>query len=314
MTAVERKAEAVGRRTVLGSMIALAGLGCAGGARAEAEMVDLRVVDRDTGQEMPVWRHGGRMFVAGEQGARYSLRIANRTDGRVLVVMSVDGVNIISGETARYDGRGYVLGPYGTYDINGWRKSETEVAAFAFTALPHSYAALTGRPGDVGVIGMAVFKERPRQEISPLAVTPPPPPPPPISRAPSPKAGAGALREPSDAASAGAPPPPLPIPPVQKPSAQAESAAPANRADNSALAKRDEKLGTAHGASEWSVSHVVSFVRATSYPQLIRQIEYDSYSNLSAAGVIPRPRPPRPERPPRAFPGDGGYVPDPPRY
>ena len=122
--------------------------------------VDLSVVDRDTGQALRLWRHDGRLFVAGRPGARYSLRVANHTDDRVLVVLSVDGVNILTGETASYDQRGYVFRPYESYDLSGWRKSDTEIAAFTFAPLPQSYAARTGRPGDVGVIGMAVFKER----------------------------------------------------------------------------------------------------------------------------------------------------------
>ncbi|HEY4029735.1 MAG TPA: hypothetical protein VGM25_05285 [Caulobacteraceae bacterium] len=324
------------RRTVLGSLIALAGLGGAGGARAEADLVDLQVVNRETGQVMPVWRRDGRVFVAGEQGARYSLRIANRTDGRVLVVLSVDGVNIISGQTARYDGRGYILGPYGAYDALGWRKSETEVADFSFTVLPQSYAAQTGRPGNVGVIGMAAFRERPEPpvEAAPISPPPPPPPAPPSPQRYSPKARAGTAREPNPVMPAApiapapdaAPPPPLPIPPVEKPLASTPSRSAAGKSQEDAVVTgsrqshafaeaqrpRDEKLGTAHGTSEWSVSHVVPFVRATSHPQLVLQIEYDSYANLVLAGVIPSP--PRPGRPPRAFPGAGssGYVPDPP--
>jgi hypothetical protein len=316
MTAIEWKA-ALGRRTLLGSMIALAGLGCAGAARAQPGIVDLQVVNRETGQVLPVWGQGGRQFVAGDQGERYSLRVANHTDGRVLVVLSVDGVNIIGGETAGYNGRGYILGPYETADIRGWRKSETEIAAFAFTALPHSYAALTGRPTNVGVIGMAVFKERPAPVVSPLTASPPPRAD--LGRAPSGKTGSGSARQaappvlarppvapPADVA----PPPPLPIPPVEKPIQESSPAVQNRYADRAAPAPRDEKLGTAHGAREWSVSHVVPFVRATTYPQLVRQIEYDSYANLAALGVIPAP--PLPARPPRAFPGALGYVPDPP--
>jgi len=57
----------------------------------------------------------------------------------------------------------------------------------------------------------------------------------------------------------------------------------------------------------------VAFERATSYPQLIRRIEYDSYDNLAANGVIPLPRGPgRRPRPFPASPDGGGYVPDPP--
>jgi hypothetical protein len=45
------------------------------------------------------------------------------------------------------------------YQIAGWRKSTERVAAFEFAALPDSYAARTGRPDNVGVIGVALFRE-----------------------------------------------------------------------------------------------------------------------------------------------------------
>ncbi len=84
--------------------------------------------------------------------------------------------------------------------------------------------------------------------------------------------------------------------------------------DSGAIAqRRDEKLGTGHGAREWSVSNEEPFVRATSYPQSTRQIEYDTYANLIARGVIPRSW--SWEHRPRPFPTQpdgGGYVPDPP--
>lgn len=152
----------------------LLGGGCAR-AYAPAEPVALAVVDRETGQELEQWRHGGRTYVAGRPGARYALRVANRTGGRVLVVLSVDGVNILTGETASPDQRGYVLGPFESYDLTGWRKSMTEVAAFAFAPQSRSYAARTGRPLDVGVIGMAVFKEKPAPPpVSAPQAAPPP--------------------------------------------------------------------------------------------------------------------------------------------
>jgi hypothetical protein len=303
-----RVADGLGRRTVLASALALIGLGPAN-AFDEIDIVDLKVVDREMGRELPLWRHDGRLFVAGEQGERYSLRVTNHTAGRVLAVLSVDGVNIITGETARNDQRGYVLPPYGSYDLKGWRKSNTEVAAFAFTALADSYAALTGRPDDVGVIGMAVFRERPRPAITPLEVTPAQPERRSDLDRPSAKAGADSvvvtgsrITRRDAAAPPPPPPPPLPIPPVEKPLAPPATAP----------EPRDAKLGTAHGDLERSVSNVVSFVRATSYPQLLRQIEYDSRANLIRIGVIPQPRP---GRPPRAFPDGSGYVPDPPaRY
>ena len=157
MAAIDGKTTSIQALLVLAmAMFAFSGGAC---AQTGANALDLKVVDRDTGREMRVWRHHGRLFVAGQPGARYSLRVANHTSGRVLVVLSVDGVNILSGETANYDQRGYVFNPYEAYDVTGWRKSNSEVAAFTFAPLAQSYAARTGRPGNVGVIGMAVFKE-----------------------------------------------------------------------------------------------------------------------------------------------------------
>ncbi len=68
--------------------------------------------------------------------------------------------NILTGDTASYDEGGYVFDPHESYEVTGWRKSTTQIAAFTFAPLPESYAARTGRPADVGVIGMAVFNER----------------------------------------------------------------------------------------------------------------------------------------------------------
>ena len=283
----------VQRRTILATAIFLIGAAGAASALAEPDPVDLAVVDRATGQPLPVWRHHGRLFVAGEPGARYSLRVSNHTNGRVLVVMSVDGVNILSGETAGYDQTGYVLDPRDSYDVNGWRKSDTEVAAFSFAPLPQSYAARTGRPGDVGVIGMAVFKER--VPVRPLAA----------ERRPWP----GPVPAPAPAMPLAAPAPPRSADRVGEVVVTGSRIA---RHDSNANAP-EEKLGTAHGAREWSVVHDVAFERATPYPQSIRQIEYDTFDNLVASGVIPRGR--NEEHRPRAFPSSPhgeGYVPDPP--
>ena len=287
------------RRSCLALAAALPIAGLAGGAHAWAvrSPVDLQIVDRETGRVLPVWRHDGRMFVAGRTGARYGLRVANHTGRRVLVVMSVDGVNVLTGETAGWDQRGYIFDPGDSYDVTGWRKSNTEVAAFTFAALSQSYAARTGRPGEVGVIGIAVFDER-------IEAPPPPPPPPP----PEASAGGdfmGRVRgAPADAARQAAPAPP-------SATTVTEEVVTAER--KAAAAARDERLGTAHGAREWSEVRIEPFERATAYPQFTQEIEYDSYAHLVAAGVIPAYGEPLPH--PRPFPespDSGPYVPDPP--
>jgi len=128
-------------------------------AALAGQPVDVEIYDRKSGRVLPVYWHEGERNVAGEPGHEYEIRIRNRGHGRVLAITSVDGINVISGRTASPDQSGYVVDAYGRLEIDGWRKSMDEVAAFYFTALPDSYAARTGRPDNVGVIGVALFRE-----------------------------------------------------------------------------------------------------------------------------------------------------------
>ena len=313
MTAAKMK---TANRVSLLLAAALAVAGLAGAAHAQPDPVTLEVVDRDTDQVLPVWRHDGRLFVAGRPGARYGLRFRNNTDRRVMAVTSVDGVNIISGETAGYDQRGYVLEPHISYDVVGWRKSQADVADFAFAPQSRSYAARTGRPVDVGVIGMAVFAEKvqsppppPVYEVSPQAREAPPPPHDHAARRSRTPVLPAPVMPPSMPAmvmpASPVPPPPPPPPPPPGPSAVTESIVVA--------AKREERLGTAHGDIEQSFMDLVPVERASSDPVFVRQIEYDTRDNLVADGVIPPDAPP--VRHPRPFPqhwDTRGYVPDPP--
>ena len=146
---------------------------------ASAPLVELDILDRDSGRVLPEYRHRGQGWIAGTPGHRYAVRLSNRTGERVKVVLSVDGVNAVSGETAASRQTGYVLAPWQSTEIAGWRKSMEDVAQFVFTDLGDSYAARTGRPDNIGVIGIAVFREAPPPRLFPS------PPPPPIASAES---------------------------------------------------------------------------------------------------------------------------------
>jgi hypothetical protein len=130
-------------------------------AHALGRLADVVLVDRASGRELAVHRHAGRAYVVGEPGHEYQVRVRNRRGVDLLAVVSVDGVNVLSGESAGTGQRGYVIGARGCVDIGGWRKSLASVAAFYFTTLADSYAARTERPSDVGVIGVALFERRP---------------------------------------------------------------------------------------------------------------------------------------------------------
>ncbi|MDD3761877.1 MAG: hypothetical protein PHP86_01115 [Nevskiales bacterium] len=148
------------KRLVAAACLAAPMLASAGVGR----MADIEVVDRGSGRSLPVYRHDGRWYVAGEPGREYSIRIRNRDGGRLLAVTSVDGVNVISGRTANPRQAGYVLNHHADLVVDGWRKSLDRVARFYFTDLRDAYATRTGRPDDVGVIGVALFRERPYRD------------------------------------------------------------------------------------------------------------------------------------------------------
>ncbi len=158
--------------TVLAMLVACPSQGASPPAPAGNPVV-LSLVD-EAGGELPVYGHRGQHWVPGQPGRSYQVRLSNRSDRRVLVVLSIDGVNAVTGQTAAPNQTGYVLHPWQSADIDGWRKSMDEAARFVFTDLPDSYAVRTGRPDNVGVVGIAVFAERMYRPMYPTPVSPPP--------------------------------------------------------------------------------------------------------------------------------------------
>ena len=150
----------------LRAVVAAATLIASAGALAHGRLADLAVYDRTEGRWLPVHWHQGSAYIVGRAGNEYQVRVRSRGE-ELLAVTSVDGVNVITGETANPSQSGYVIARRGSVEIQGWRRSLSQTAAFYFTALPDSYAARTGRPGDVGVIGVALFRRK--QEPYPIA-------------------------------------------------------------------------------------------------------------------------------------------------
>jgi len=259
----------------------------AGPAGAVGNLVDVTVYDRVENRTLPVYRHEARHYVVGTPGNEYQVRVRNRTGGEILSVVSVDGVNAVSGETANWNQTGYILGPYHGFDVKGWRKSLERVAAFFFTEHQNSYAARTGRPDNVGVIGVAVF----RRKAEPRARVDQSPP-----RPETPASGAGedspypASADAAPAAGVGRARP-------------AESVADQRHAPSLQEAQRSPSLGTGHGRSQSSRVTYASFERATAAPEEVIAIHYDTYGSLVAMGVIRAPR--------IASPFPGQFVPDP---
>lgn len=234
-------------------------------------LLRMEVRDLDSGLTLPQHPHRGRLYVEGQPGHRYAIALQNLTGERVLAVVSVDGVNIISGETAATGQSGYVLGPWQRLEVRGWRKSLHEVAEFHFTHLGDSYAARTGRPQNVGVIGLAAFREK---------------------RAPQPLLRDEYAR-------------PAPLAKSQeRAAAEADAAGAPRRAAAPAVA---QQIGTGHGERRYDPASHTQFERESARPNQLQSIYYDSPQALVARGVLPQPRPHW--QSPQAFPVS--FVPDP---
>ena len=239
-------------------------------AASTGRLAGVEIYDRAQDRVLPVYLHQGRHYVAGHPGNEYEIRLRNRQRSDILAVVSVDGVDVITGDTADWRQSGYVLGPRQGFGIKGWRKSLERTAAFYFTALPDSYAARTGRPDHVGVIGVAVFRKKPEPV---LRYAPPPRP-----------AGGAEAEVPSPAAAA------EDHGPAGHARDTASAAGAGSRAEaRAAAAQKSARLGTGHGRHETSVVTYTEFERASATPAEIITIYYDSHRNLVAQGVIPGP-------------------------
>ena len=248
-------------------------------AQAVGNLIDVAVYDRAENRTLPVYFHGGRYYVVGKPGNEYQVTIRNRQSDDVMTVVSVDGVNAVSGETAHWSQTGYVFGAGASYAISGWRKSLQRVARFYFTELENSYAARSGRPDNVGVIGVAVFRRKAEPAVS-----------------------LGRLTEQRRE---------MHCPESARADASAADAATGNAAESAGRQPAtspplpvEKSLGTGHGVSEHAPVRYTNFERASSAPDEVISIYYDSYRNLQAQGVIRSPGIARPA------PFLGQFVPD----
>ena len=231
--------------------------------------VTIDVYDRTQGETLAIHPLDSQRYVVGTPGHEYAIRIRNETSRRILAVTSVDGVNVVTGETAAPEQSGYVIEAGGSVEIAGWRRSLERTSAFYFTDLGDSYAARTGRPRNVGVIGVAVFHEVLRPMISSFLRD--------KIVAHENEGDPRARAERADAAA-----PAAPAQDAARESGRLAASEPRQMLSN--------KLGTGFGRDEASLVQRVRFERATSAPAESISIQYDRRENLIAMGVLPRPR------------------------
>jgi hypothetical protein len=116
------------------------------------------------GRRLRTFTHHGQTLVLGEEHRRYVIVLTNPSPRRLEAVLSVDGRDAVSGEPSdirRH--RGYIVPPFGSTRIDGFRTSLDSVAAFRFASPEGSFAGRHGTMSQLGIIRVAFFAERQRQ-------------------------------------------------------------------------------------------------------------------------------------------------------
>ncbi|NVB40848.1 hypothetical protein G6O69_23620 [Pseudenhygromyxa sp. WMMC2535] len=236
-------------------------------------------VETAAGESLPSFAAGDDLWIAGVEGQRYRLHLQNHSRGRVEVVVSVDGRDVISGKLGDYaKQRGYVIDPFASLTIEGYRQSFDDVAAFRFADLADSYSARMGTPGNVGVIGVAAFSERTRAVVRrrPLA---------PVEGEPFPgEDAAPTVASPRSSSSRAT------TREVAKAKGAASGGSDEGRGEWAMAEDKDRsvtQLGTEYGERRYSPVEEVSFKRAhRKKPDQLVVVRYDSISGLQARGII----------------------------
>lgn len=256
------------------------------------ETVEVRIVT-DDGRTLPTYpvklRHGVRkVYTEATKGDQYRIKVKNRLNRRVGLVIAVDGRNIISGMKSwlKSNERMYIIEPYGSGEFAGWRTAQDRINRFYFTDVPDSYAAAFGDESAMGVITVAIYPEVQRFE-TPMPLS---------RRAPSGPQG-------YEGKAAG--------------SADKADSAPAAREDSGKRMKeRDarseqalESAGTGYGRGEYSPSQIVAFEPEKRAMETL-YFKYEWRSTLCKLGVVECAKPPH--RLPNRFWDNGGYAPPPP--
>lgn len=123
--------------------------------------LSVAVPSKHGSSKIPEYGHAGLSFIEGRRGQPYTLKLRNDSAGRVLAVVSIDGLNVVDGQPCTPQARGYVVPAYSTVEIEGWRTSLSQVHEFKFEAKDQSYAkGTTGEVQNCGVIAAKFFSEK----------------------------------------------------------------------------------------------------------------------------------------------------------
>lgn len=130
--------------------------------------IDIITADGNVLSQYPANNSKHRRYIEARRNQNYGIRVRNKSNRRIGLVIAVDGRNIISGQKSQLQAneRMYILGPHEQATYNGWRTSQKRINRFYFTTVDDSYADAWGDRSAMGVIAVATYREkyRPRQK------------------------------------------------------------------------------------------------------------------------------------------------------
>lgn len=263
-------------------------------AGSVGDSVEVRIVT-DAGRTLPTYPVKLRstikkVYAEAVKGDNYRIKVRNRLDRRVGVVIAVDGRNIINGGKSWLSSseRMYIIEPYGSGEYSGWRASDERINRFYFSAVPASYAAAFGDTSAMGVISVAVYPEVQRYQSLPQLQSRW------IPSGERDHVGRGAAA--ADRAES--------APAAPAPSGESSSRRAARSARKSA-----DNAGTGYGHEEYSPVEIVAFEAEKTAVETIH-FKYEWQSTLCKLGITGCEQPLR--RPPNRLWDNGGYAPPPP--
>lgn len=114
------------------------------------------------GKPIKQYQHEGKSFIEARINTEYAIKVKNSSCVRKLAVITVDGLNVITGQPHTDNGvsEGYVINAYDAIEIRGFRKDMGSVGAFKFCQAGHSYCNEKGLKGNNGVIGVRIYDEK----------------------------------------------------------------------------------------------------------------------------------------------------------
>lgn len=133
------------------------------------------------GQPLKSFNHNGSHFIVAPDSGDFEIGIAiashempgmRTSNARVEMVVSVDGLSVLDGQPASIAKSGYVVtGALGwNLRIPGWKLDNQGAAKFYFKPTDASYSAAVGHgTSNVGVIGLAIFREKPSAHMAAIS-------------------------------------------------------------------------------------------------------------------------------------------------